>query len=154
MIDGLKLTMTGDQIRTRLDARIQHHREESVRWRQEASSDGDTPDAIQLPAHMCEHEAARHQWRAEVLTFIRDHADVCEIYRLTAADLEFAELLPEPPPLVEQAEHEEHHELSMQIRRLARSIEGLPFGLPQDPDFTLTRIDTQGGPEIVQVERK
>jgi hypothetical protein len=123
MIDGLKLTMTGGQIRARLDARIQHHLDESARWRKNMSSDDDGPDAIQLPEQMCEHEAERHEWRADVLTFIRDHADASETYRLAAADLEFAELLPEKPFIVAQAEYEESHEMDYQVRKLTRAIE-------------------------------
>jgi hypothetical protein len=152
MIDGLKLTMTGDQIRTRLEDRIEDHRERSERWRRATSEDDDTSEPVQLPVHMCEHEAERHQWRADVLTFIRDHVETAETYRLTEVDLEFAELLPEKPWVVEQADYEERHEMDMQVRRLARSIEDLPL-LYQDAGFKATRIDTPGGPEIIQIER-
>jgi len=46
---------------------------------------------------MCANEAQRHEWRAAVLGFIRDHIEPAEIYRLGEADLAFGELLPEKP---------------------------------------------------------
>ena len=50
-----------------------------------------------LPEHMCTSEAERHEWRADVLGFIRDHIDASEMYQLGEADLAFGELLPEEP---------------------------------------------------------
>ena len=46
---------------------------------------------------MCTSEAERHEWRADVLGFIRDHIDASEMYQLGEADLAFGELLPEEP---------------------------------------------------------
>ena len=49
----------------------------------------------------------RHEWRAEVLRFIRDRLDPAEAYRLGEVDLMFGELLPEAPTGLGPAEDEE-----------------------------------------------
>ena len=74
---------------------------------------------------MCEHEATRHTWRAEVLTFIRDHIDTDETYRLNRADLEFGELLPQAPPSVAQEEFEQRTRIGFALERLAKAGEGV-----------------------------
>ena len=51
---------------------------------------------------MCDNEAEQHDWRPDVLEFIRDHVDPREAYQLSEADLVFSELRPERagrPPL-------------------------------------------------------
>ena len=53
---------------------------------------------------MCENEAERHEWRASVLSFIGDHVDIKETYRLGADDLAFGELLPDKPGWLDQEE--------------------------------------------------
>jgi hypothetical protein len=101
MIDGLKVTLTGDELLRRLDERITAHRASAEHWDREAArtADDQNPDVVLLPTHICENEAERHEWRAEVLEFVREHLDQSETYRLGEADLEFAELLPpEPEP--------------------------------------------------------
>src|SRR5262245_56383646 len=87
MIDGLKLTFSGEELRTLLEERIAHHTGAADHWRQEQARtpESETEDAPLLPDHMCEHEEERHVWRAEVLEFIRDHVDPGETYRLSAA---------------------------------------------------------------------
>jgi hypothetical protein len=59
-----------------------------------------------MPEHICENEEERHEWRAEVLAFIRDHIEPGAVYRLSEADLLFAELLPEKPGWLEQSDYE------------------------------------------------
>jgi hypothetical protein len=99
MIHGLKLTLSGEELRMRLEQGVQRHEREASRWTRETlrGEEDATEDAPLLPEEMCEHEAERHTWRAAVLGFIRDHIDAGETYRLGAADLEYAELLPEKP---------------------------------------------------------
>lgn len=70
MIEGLKLTMTGEQLIARVQERIQFH---------EASADGDE----------------RRRARVQTLTLIRDHLVLDEVYRLGEYDLRFADLLPD-----------------------------------------------------------
>src|SRR5688572_33451182 len=102
MIEGLRLTMTGEEVRTLIERRAAEHRAKAEHWRGEAARtpDDQTPDIPLLPEHICENEAARSEWRAERLSFLRDHLDPSEVYRLGEVDLEFAELVPEPPELL------------------------------------------------------
>jgi len=82
MIDGLKLTITGEELRSLLERRIESHRRNADRWtrEQERNPEQATDEEPVLPEHMCENEAERHEWRAEVLEFIRDHIDASETY--------------------------------------------------------------------------
>ena len=88
MIDGLKLTFTGDELRRLLEARIASHNMSADRWRSEESRtpESETEDAPLLPDHICEHETERHEWRASVLEFIRSHIEQQATYCLGAAD--------------------------------------------------------------------
>ena len=99
MIEGLKLTIPGEKLRMLLDERIRHHRGCADRWAHEqARTPSDqTEDSPLLPEHMCSNEEDRHRRRADVLSFIRDHIEIGETYRLAQADLDFGELLPSAP---------------------------------------------------------
>lgn len=99
MIEGLKLTLTGEELRSRLEDQVNLHEREARRWKREAARTAAdaTQDEPLPPEHICENEAERHEWRVEVLEFIREHLEPHEIYRLGEADLVFAELLPERP---------------------------------------------------------
>lgn len=107
MIDGLKLTMSGKELRRLLERRAHRHDEKATWWSRQShrKKEDETDDAPLLPGPMCEYEAERCAWRARVLLFIRDHVDAAESYRLGADDLEFGELLPETPGGVEQEEY-------------------------------------------------
>jgi hypothetical protein len=96
MIDGLKLTITGEELRSLLERRIDDHLRTADGWKreQERTPEQATDDEPLLPDHMCANEAERHEWRAEVLEFLRDHIDAKETYRLGEDDLAFGELLP------------------------------------------------------------
>jgi hypothetical protein len=102
MIEGLRLTMSGEEVRMLIERRAAEHRAKAERWRGETARtpDDETEDTPLLPEHICENEATRHEWRAERLSFLRDHLDPSEVYRLGEMDLEFAELVPEPPELL------------------------------------------------------
>ncbi len=123
-IDGLKLTVRGDEIRRLLEERASCHARRAERWKHEQARtpDEQTEDQPLLPDHMCENEAERHDWRAEVLTFIRDHIDATEVYRLGEADLEFGELLPEKPGWKEQQEYEERTGVAFNLERLTKRV--------------------------------
>jgi hypothetical protein len=75
---------------------------------------------------ICEYEAERHEWRAEVLEFIRDHVQPHTVYRLGERDLEFGELVPEKPWAVEQEEFEDRNRVGFQLERLAKSVDRMP----------------------------
>lgn len=129
-IDGLKLTMTGVEVRRLLEQRIDDHQRCVQRWKREQARtpDQQTEDEPLLPDEMCAHEAERHTWRADVLGFVRDHIDSAEIYRLGEPDLAFAELLPAKPWGVEQEEYEERSRVGFNLERLAKKVEAFRFG--------------------------
>ena len=99
MIDGLKLMVTGEELQTLLAQRMEQHERSAERWRRELERrpEEQTDEQPVLPEHMCAYEAERHEWRVDVLGFIRDHIDASEVYRLGEEDLAFGELLPEEP---------------------------------------------------------
>jgi hypothetical protein len=101
MIDGLKLTMTGEKVRTLIEQRVVDHHLRAAHWTEEAArtKEDETPDRLLLPEHICENEAARSEWRARRLIFLLDHLDPAEVYRLGEMDLEFADLLAEEPEM-------------------------------------------------------
>jgi hypothetical protein len=124
MIDGLKLTLTGEELRRMLQERADHHRASASRWSHEAARtpDEQTEEEPLLPEHMCENEAERHEWRAEMLEFIREHLEPLEVYRLSESDLAFGELLPQAPGSVEQDEYEERTRVGFELGRLAKRV--------------------------------
>lgn len=123
MIDGLKLTISGGELRTLLEERIDAHNRRADRWKREQARTPEeaTDDEPLLPDHICENEAERHEWRVEVLEFVRDHVEVGETYRLGEADLAFAELLPEKPGWLEQEDYEERTRVGFQLERLTKT---------------------------------
>lgn len=172
MIEGLKLTFSGEELRTLLEARMGHHEKCADRWDRERqrTPEEQSEDRPLLPESMCETEAARHVWRAAVLRFIRDHLEPDETYRLCTTDLGIAELLPSTPEPLEQDEYEERNRVGFMLERLAKAVERLAVTTPGDwcpsPDsmsgdgrgedtdeFTTTRLDPVGGPEVVLIER-
>ena len=106
MIDGLKVTFTGEELRRLLEARAELHRVAAARWDSERhrTADDATQDASIFPEHICEIEARREKWRANVLTFLRDHLDTSEVYRLDMDDLKSARLLPAKPDWTDEDE--------------------------------------------------
>jgi hypothetical protein len=103
MINGLHVTIPGEEVRRLLEQRMEDHRQRAEWWKREQARtpEEQTEDQPALPEHICENEAERHEWRAAVLGFIRDRIESAEIYRLGEADLQFGELLPEKPGWLE-----------------------------------------------------
>ena len=124
MIDGLKVTLTGEELRQLLALRATDYRTAAERWQSERERDAETAteDMPLLPDHICENEAERQEWRADVLTFLRDHLDPTEIYRLDVSDLEYADLLPQKPAWLEQDEFEESTRVGFSLERLAKRV--------------------------------
>jgi hypothetical protein len=58
MIDGLKLTMTGEELRKRLNERVKDHERRAAWYKGEATREPDPDDEgdFGLPEHMCEFE--------------------------------------------------------------------------------------------------
>src|SRR5262249_31932841 len=72
MIDGLRLTMAGGEVRRVLEERIDNHRRRAAWWKQQQMRAPEEEHDEAVPKEICENEAERHRWRADVLTFIRD----------------------------------------------------------------------------------
>jgi hypothetical protein len=126
MIDGLKLTMTGEELRGRLVERVTYHERRAHWYKDEAKREtSDENDGIVLPERMCEYESERHEWRAEVLAYIREHIEGGEVYRLGEADMAFGELLPEAPGSVQQEAYERDTRIAFNLERLTKELGGL-----------------------------
>ena len=121
-IQGLTLTMPGVELQDLLKDGIRSHRDSERRWKREQArtSAEETEDEPLLPSHICENEAERHEWRAEVLGFIHNHIEPAETYRLGEADLAFGELLPAKPGWLEQDEYEERTAVGLHLARLVK----------------------------------
>jgi hypothetical protein len=124
MIDGLKVTLTGEDLRKMLEVRAAERRAAAARWdrERERGLETVTEETPQLPDHMCENEADRQEWHATVLAFLRDHLDPSEVYRLDLADLELADLLPPKPDWLVQDEYEESTRMGFSAERIANRI--------------------------------
>jgi hypothetical protein len=131
MVDGLKLTIPGAELRQLLEQRIEVHERRAEWWKQQEkrAPEEQTEEEPLLPEHMCANEAERHEWRAAVLEFIREHVDAKEVYRLAESDLAFGELLPEMPRGLEQDEYEERTRVGFQLERLTKEVGGLTSSL-------------------------
>ena len=101
MIDGLKLAMSGDEVISRLTDRMDRIRA-IIGTKRDATADNApaprTDYVVQVPAETVEEEIRQHEHRIQVLTIVRDHILRGEIYLIGKKDLEFGELLPDPPP--------------------------------------------------------
>jgi hypothetical protein len=91
VIDGLMLTVPGEKLRGLLEQRMHEHKRRADWWRQQQArtAEEQTEEEPLLPDHICANEAERHDWRADVLGFIRDHINAAAAYRLGEADLAF-----------------------------------------------------------------
>ena len=126
MIKGLKVTMTGEELRTLIDQRVTAHGAQAARWKREVGGPV-------IPDHICENEAARSEWRAERLAFLRDRLNVSEVYLLGEADLEFGELLPEEPELHGPEDYEDSDDAEPHAKRICDSPEAWLIRNPDHP---------------------
>ena len=94
MIDGLKLTMTGEGLIDMLNTRIRVHH---TRARDNARLlKDDTAAGVEtVPESVLEREIDQSTDRIEALTLIRNHIVADEVYLLGEFDLRFADLLPD-----------------------------------------------------------
>jgi len=95
VIDGLKVTMTGIELRRKLDERIQSHAKTAARYAK-LLKEPNPGDQASMPQHLMEGEIERAHDQIETLTLLRDYIATDEVYRLGELDLRFADLLPEP----------------------------------------------------------
>ncbi len=98
MIDGLKLTMTGVQLRANLEGRIGWHQSQIRRMAKQLKNPERTEEECPYPDSVLEGEIGRAERQIEVLAFIRDYIVADEVYRLGEFDLRFADLLPDDDP--------------------------------------------------------
>ena len=142
MIDGLRLTIPGHTLRRLLEQRIHDHQQRADWWKREQARtpEQQTEDEPLLPDHICANEAERHDWRAKVLAFIRDHIDSAQIYRLSEGDLAFGELLPEKPGWIEQEEYEESTSVRVHLERLTKIAGEL---MPRECAFAARQTEDQ-----------
>ena len=98
MIEGLKLTMTGVQLRMNLEGRISWHQGEIRRMAKQLKDRNGREDECPYPDSMLEGEISRAERQIEVLSLIRDYIVADEVYRLGEFDLRFADLLPDEDP--------------------------------------------------------
>jgi hypothetical protein len=139
MIDGLKLTFAGDELHRLLHERAETHRAAVARIKLEQRADREpTIDCPLLPEHIVEELIDRHEWRSEILDFIRTHIDTAETYRLGSDDLEFADLLPEAPDSFEEDEYDSQSRLAFQVGRIATALSGLRHGV-----FRMSLVDAE-----------
>jgi hypothetical protein len=148
MIEGLKLTMTAEELRHRLDERVKHHQRVVEHYKREAKRTPDPKDEydVVLPEHMCEFEQELHAWRAETLAYIREHVEGGEVYRLGPADLEFGEILPEKPGSVEQEEFERENSVGFSMERIAREIRGSNGGAYAIAEALAQQVEKEAAP--------
>jgi hypothetical protein len=107
VVDGLKLTMTGVELRALLVDAAKARVRLADHWKREAARAPDERkpgSKSRLPGRICEKEAERQEWRAEMLNFLRNHVDASATYWLGREDLEFGDLLPEEPDWLEEDE--------------------------------------------------
>jgi len=147
----LKLTMTGQELRKRLDERVKDHERRAAFYKAEGKRDPDPDDEndFGLPEHMCEHEEEFHGWRAKALAYIREHVEGGEVYRLNEADLAFGEILPEKPGIVEQSDYEEEHRIGFSVERIAKEI-----GRSRCDPFDLATLKTPTMPGSARASRR
>ena len=94
MIDGLKVSISGTELRAKLNERIESHARQAAHWAK-LRDEPPPEDGVGMPDHMVEHSIARAHDQVETLTFLRDHIVEAETYRLGEYDLRFADLLPD-----------------------------------------------------------
>jgi hypothetical protein len=154
MVDGLKLTMTGEELRERLEEGMKRHDRRAQWYKKEAEKEGTGgEDGVILPEHICEYQQERHEWRASVLSYIRDHIEGGEVYRLGESDLAFGEILPEAPGVVQQQEYERETGVAFNLERLTKEIAGLTsmaYGLASRAEARLAPADP-GSDEVPEV---
>jgi hypothetical protein len=152
MINGLQLTIPGEEVRRLLEQRMEDHRQRADWWKREQARtpEEQTEDAPFMPEHICENEAERHEWRAAVLEFIRDRIESAEVYRLGEADLHFGELLPEKPGWLEQEEYEERTSVGFHLERLSKKVGAV---LPRELAICRAQVERNDDSENRDVNR-
>lgn len=107
-IRGIQLNVPGRELVVRLADRIRWHRERAdaliSQMTKLAKVEHEAADDLigalgryESPRSILEKRVREHQERATFLTFVRDHVDPDDLYRLDSADLRMTEILPDKP---------------------------------------------------------
>jgi hypothetical protein len=107
-VRGIQLNVPGRELVVRLTERIRWHRERAdtliLQMKKLADVERDAADDLvgllghyDSPRKPLEKKVREHQDRAAFLTFLRDHVNPRELYRLDTSDLRVTEILPEKP---------------------------------------------------------
>ena len=78
---------------------------------------------------------------------------------MSAADLEFGELLPSKPGSIEQEDYEERTAVGFQLERLTKRLGEIGCRAPAStedwvpPGYKATRVDSRFGSETIQIEQ-
>ena len=107
MIEGLRLTMTGEELRARLDE----------------------------------------------LAYIREHIEGGEVYRLDEMDLEFGEILPPKPGMVEQNDDEQENRVGFSLERIAKAIRRSRFDPYELLALQQAATESAGAPKARRANR-
>lgn len=95
MIEGLKLTMTGSQLRVHLEDRIRWHEGRIRRGVRALKAPKRNGRERARPDDAVEGAIAASERRIELLALIHEYIVPGETYRLGEGDLRFADLVPE-----------------------------------------------------------
>jgi len=107
MIEGLKVDLTGEELRRLLEQRIKHHKEVAAdcdqrQFRLRAVTTPNPEDteeqlAAAWPPYVehLDRRGERHRDRAEAMQFLHDHLISHEIYRVGQEELELLQLWPQ-----------------------------------------------------------
>ena len=96
MIDGIKIVMSSQELKTHLEERASHHGSKAAWYATKATEirEGAPETAVNNdPAHALERNAENHEAQAHFFEFLAAHIPPDEIYRLDKADLEQLEFV-------------------------------------------------------------
>ncbi len=107
-VRGIQLNVPGRELVVRLADRIRWHRERAdaliAQMTKLAQVEHEAADDLvgvlgryDSPRVALEKKVREHQERATFLTFVRDHVNPEDLYRLDSADLRMTEILPDKP---------------------------------------------------------
>lgn len=127
MVTGIRVEITGEDIRAALDGRINDERRRAERWKYEAARplESQTIDEPVLPTHICMNEERLALWRADRLAAIQERIKPSERYLLNKRELDFLGLLPPKPTLLGPDDLEDETPEGFTIERIDTGTDGL-----------------------------
>ena len=103
MVEGLKVPIKGAALKTALTKKVEQLQELAHKTQADADAKQDdrSDENRWIPATVLENEVDRLEVEITALNVFRDHIVDAEDYLLGRADLEFANLIPKPDPVVD-----------------------------------------------------